>query len=70
MSEISKEKVERSISRYEGKVKEKVNEARTFITQNKTSGLTSPALQRKANSLVKDLEDQFKHTLGRMEHLS
>ena len=60
MSKISEEKVERSISRCEGKVKEKVNEARTFVTQNKTSGLTTGTLKWKANYLVKDLEFQFK----------
>ena len=60
MSKISEEKVEGSISRQEGKVKEKVNEARTFVTQNKTSGLTTGTLKWKANYLVEDLEFQFK----------
>ena len=60
MSKISEEKVERSISRCEGKVKEKVNEARTFVTQNKTSGLTTGTLKWKANYLIENLEFQFK----------
>ena len=60
MSKISEEKAERLIGRYEPKVKEKVNEARTFVTQNKTSGLTTGTLKWKANYLVEDLEFQFK----------
>ena len=60
MSKISEEKAELLIGRYEPKVKEKVNEARTFVTQNKTSGLTTGTLKWKANYLVEDLEFQFK----------
>ena len=37
-----------------------MNEAGTFITQNKTNGLTTSTLKWKANFLLENLEFQFK----------
>ena len=70
MSKVSEDTAKRSITMFESLVKDLVNETNTFVKKNKTNGLTTPALKRKANSLIEDLEDQFKRMKNRWDGLS
>ena len=60
MSKISEDTAKHSITMFESLVKDLVNETNTFVKKNKTNGLTTPALKRKANSLLEKLGEQFK----------
>ena len=66
--EINEDTAKRSIIKLESLVKGLVKDATAFVKKNKTNGLTTPALKRKANSLIEDLEDQFKRMAG-MDYL-
>ena len=57
---ISEDTAKRSIHKFESLIKTKVKEVTTFVTRNTTNGVTTPALKRKANSLIAELEGQFK----------
>ena len=63
--EINEDTAKRSIIKLESLVKGLVKDATAFVKKNKTNGLTTPALKRKANSLIEDLEDQFKRMKNR-----
>ena len=65
MSKVSEDTAKRSINKLESLVKDLVNETNTFVKKNKTNGLTTPALKRKANSLLEKLGDQFKRMKDR-----
>ena len=67
MSKISEDTAKRSITMFESLVKDLVNETNTFVKKNKTNGLTTPALKRKANSLLEKLGDQFKRMKDRWD---
>ena len=70
MSKISEDTAKRSITMFESLVKDLVNETNTFVKKNKTNGLTTPALKRKANSLLEELGDQFKRMKNRWDGFS
>ena len=67
MSKVSEDTAKRSITMFESLVKDLVNETNTFVKKNKTNGLTTPALKRKANSLLEKLGNQFKRMEGRWD---
>ena len=66
----SEDSAKRSIIKLESLVKGLVKDATSFVKKNKTNGLTTPALKRKANKLIGDLEDQFRRMKERWDKWS
>ena len=66
----SEDSAKRSIIKLESLVKGLVKDATSFVKKNKTNGLTTPALKRKANKLIRDLEDQFRRMKERWDKWS